>query len=77
MQPAVCHLVRRDNSAIKFDIAEITFILALFYWLKLLTDEGGEETGVPAENTSDDELQKMSHTKAQKFKPQPRLEPAL
>ena len=27
--------------------------------------------------TPDDELQKMLHTKAQKFKPEPRLEPAL
>ena len=26
------------------------FILALFYWLKPFTDEGGEETGVPGEN---------------------------
>ena len=46
----VCHLVRRDSSAIKFDRVEITFILALFYWLKLLTDEGREETGAPGEN---------------------------
>ena len=29
------------------------------------------------EKTPDDELQKMPLTKAQKFKPQPRLEPAL
>ena len=29
------------------------------------------------EKTPDDELQKMSHTKAKKFKPQPRLELAL
>ena len=41
-----------------------------------LTDEGGEETEVPGENP-DDELQKMPHTKVRKFKPQPRLEPAL
>ena len=50
VQPAVCHLVRRDSSAVKFDRVEIAFILALFYWLKPLTDEGGEETGVPGEN---------------------------
>ena len=25
-------------------------VLALFYWLKLLADEGGEETAVPGEN---------------------------
>ena len=41
-----------------------------------LTDEGGEETGVPGENPHD-KLQKMPHTKAQIFKPKPRLEPAL
>ena len=29
------------------------------------------------EKTPGDELQKMPHTKAPKFKPQPRLEPAL
>ena len=44
VQPAACHLVRRDSSAIKFDRVEIAFILPLFYWLKPLTDEGGEET---------------------------------
>ena len=27
--------------------------------------------------TPDDELQKMPHTKARKFKPKPRLEPSL
>ena len=27
----VCHVVRRDSSAIKFDRVEITFILALIY----------------------------------------------
>ena len=45
-----CHLVRRDSSAVEFDRVEIAFILALFYWLKRLTDVGGEETGVPGEN---------------------------
>ena len=29
------------------------------------------------EKTSDDELQKMPHTKAPKFKPPPRLKPTL
>ena len=29
---------------------EISFILALSYWLDHKTDEGGEETGVPGEN---------------------------
>ena len=46
----VCHLVRRDGSAIKFDRVEIAFILALLYWLKPLTDEwctsrGGKKAG--------------------------------
>ena len=45
----VCHLVQRDSSA-KFDRVEIAFILAWLYWLKPLTDEGGEETRVPGEN---------------------------
>ena len=44
------HVVRRDSSAVKSDRIELAFILALFYWLKRLTDEGGEETGVPGEN---------------------------
>ena len=28
-----CHLLRRDSSAVKFDRAQIAFILASFYWL--------------------------------------------
>ena len=43
-------MVRRASSTIKFDRVEIAFIVALFYWLKPLTNEGGEETGVPGEN---------------------------
>ena len=35
---------------LSFDRVEISFILALLYWLEPLTDEGGEETGVPGEN---------------------------
>ena len=54
----------------------MAFISDLFYWLKPLSDEGGKETRVPGENP-DDELQKMLHTKARKFKPQPRLDTAL
>ena len=46
----ICHLVWRDSSAMKFDRNEIAFILALFYWMKPLTDEGGEETGAPGES---------------------------
>ena len=45
MQRVLCHLVQRDSSAVKFDRVEIAFILALFYWLEPLTNEGGEETG--------------------------------
>ena len=44
------HLVQRDSSASKFDRIGIAFILALSYWLKPLTDEGGQEIGVPGEN---------------------------
>ena len=40
VQPAVCHLVRRDSSAIKFDRAGIALTLAPVYWLKPLTYEG-------------------------------------
>ena len=43
MQCAVCHKVQRGSS-VKFDRAEMAFILALFHWLKPLTDEGREET---------------------------------
>ena len=43
-------MVRRDSAAIKFGGIEIAFILVIFYWLKLLTDERREETGVPGEN---------------------------
>ena len=32
----VCHVVRRDNSAIKFDRVEIALSLALFRWLNHL-----------------------------------------
>ena len=39
VQPAVCHFVRRDSSGIKFDRVELAFILALFYFLKPLTDD--------------------------------------
>ena len=45
MQRVVCHLERRDSSAIKSDRVEIAFMLAL-----LLIDEGGEEVGAPGEN---------------------------
>ena len=49
VQYVVCHVVRKDNSALNFDRVGITFILPLFHWPKSVTDEGGEETGVPRE----------------------------
>ena len=62
---AVCHLVRRDSSAIKFDRVKIVFILALFHWLiHLLMKEGMKPEYL--EKTPDDELQKMPHNKARK-----------
>ena len=47
VQHAVCHLVRRDCSAVKFDRVEIMFILALFNCLKPFVNERGEKTGAP------------------------------
>ena len=66
-------MVWRDSSAIKFDRAEIAFIWALFLLAEPLTDEGEEPEYL--EKTHGEELQKMPH-KAQRFKPQARLEPA-
>ena len=40
------------------------------------TDKGGGKQVFP-KKTPDDELQKMPHTEARKFKPEPRLEPTL
>ena len=40
MPHVLCHVIRRDSSATKFDRVEITFILALFDWLKPLPSEG-------------------------------------
>ena len=58
VQPAVCHVVRRDSSAIHFDRANI---LALFYWLKPLTNEGWVETGVPGENSRRQASENATH----------------
>ena len=44
MQHVICHVVQRDSSAIS--LTEFSFILSA----KPLTDEGGEETGVPRED---------------------------
>ena len=38
VQPALCCLVQRDSSVVKFDRVEIAFILSVVYWLKPLTD---------------------------------------
>ena len=48
----ICHVpvVGRDSSAIKFDGVAIAFILTLLHWLKALTGEEGEKTGIPREN---------------------------
>ena len=50
VQHVVCHVIQRHSSAVKFDKVKIAFILVLFYWLKRLTNKGGEETGVLGEN---------------------------
>ena len=66
VQHVMCHVVRRDSTAIKFDRLEIAIIFALFYWLKPLTDEGGEEY---SEKTPDDELQKCHILKPENSSP--------
>ena len=43
-------LYRRESSATKFDRIEMLSISTLFHWLKTLTHEGWEETGIPGEN---------------------------
>ena len=50
VQQVMCHVVQRASSSVKLERAEITFTLALFHWLKSLTNEGREETGVSREN---------------------------
>ena len=52
----------------------MAFISALFYWLNHQPTKEGREKEYP-EKTPGDELQKMPHTKARRFKPQARLEP--
>ena len=41
VQHVVRRMVRRDSSAIRSDRVSVAFSLALFYWLKRLTDEEG------------------------------------
>ena len=50
VQHIVCHLVRRDSSAIEFDRAELAFIFGFILLAEPLIDEGGEETEVHGEN---------------------------
>ena len=45
----MCHMVGRDSSAIKFDSFNHTY-LSFILLAEPLTNEGGEETGVPGEN---------------------------
>ena len=45
----------------KFDRAYIAFTLTLFHWLKPLTDEGREETGVPGENPGRRACENVTH----------------
>ena len=72
-----CHLVRRDSSAINFDRVEIAFIWAFYFigWTMKPMKEG-RKPEYP-EKTPGDELQKMPHTSARRFKPQARLEPRI
>ena len=49
VQHVACYLVRRDSSVVKVDKFKMAFILALFYWVKTVTDGEREKTGVGAE----------------------------
>ena len=53
VQHVVCQVVQKDSPVFEFDGVEITFVLALFHWLKPFADEEGEETGVPGEKPDD------------------------
>ena len=44
VQHVLCNMERSNSSAIKLDRVEITFILALFFQLKPLPDDRGDET---------------------------------
>ena len=50
MQHDVCHIVRRDSSAIKFDRVENHIYFSVILLAEPLASEGGEETRVPGEN---------------------------
>ena len=53
----MCYMVKRDSSAVDFDVAETAFILSCYP----LTDKGGEETKVPI--TLEDILQEIFNYK--------------
>ena len=52
----MCHVIRRNSSAFKFESLNRIY-LSYILLAEPLTDEGGEESGVPGE-TPGDELQK-------------------
>ena len=66
------HMVRRDSSAIKFDSWNCVYLSIII--LAEQMKEGRKPKYL--EKTPDVELQKMPHTKAQRFKTQARLKPA-
>ena len=65
-QHVVCHVIRRDSSAIMFDKIKIAFMSAAFLFAERVKEGRKLEC---REKTPDHKLQKMSHTKARKFKP--------
>ena len=46
-QHVVCHIVRKDNSATKFDRVKIAFISTLFYWLNYQLMKEGRKLEYP------------------------------
>ena len=62
-----CHLVRIDSLAIKFGTVEIAFISAYFVGGIITPMKEGRKPEYP-EKTPGDELQKMPHTTARRFK---------
>ena len=52
VQHVMCHLVRRDSSAVKFDRVEIVFILVLSYWLNHQAMKEGRKPEYPEKTTS-------------------------
>ena len=67
VQHDVCHVVQ--GTAQLFERVEITFVLALFHWLKPCTDEGGEETGVPGANPRRRALENATYQKPESYIP--------